>query len=81
MGVFLLVLVRSQWIWFLWPLAILAIFVIGFGVMMARSAMRAFNMSLNITNPVRRHTGVQEAAFWLMVAASGYVVYLLLTNL
>ena len=81
MGVFLLVLVRSQWIWFLWPLAILSIFVIGFGVMMARGAMRALNTSLPITNPVRRHTGIQEAAFWALVVASGYVVYLLLTNL
>ena len=80
MGVFLLVLVRSQWIWFLWPLAILSIFVIGFGVMMARGAMRAFNTSLHITNPIRRHTAVQEAAFWALVAASGYVVYLLITN-
>ena len=34
-----------QWIWFLWPLAILATLVIMFGIMMARSAMRAVNAS------------------------------------
>jgi len=80
MGVFLLVLVRAQWIWFLWPLAILAFFVIGLGVLMARGAMRALNRSLPVSSPVKRHTRVQEAAFWTAVVGSGYGVYLLLTN-
>ncbi len=79
-GLFLLVLVRSQWIWFLWPLAILAFFVIIFGVMMARSAMVAINASLPVTNPFRRHTVVQEAMFWIAVAGGGYGVYLLFTS-
>ena len=81
MGAFLLVLVRSQWIWFLWPLAILAVFVMGLGVVMARGAMRAFATSLPVSNPVRRHTRLQEAAFWTVVVGSGYGVYLLLSNL
>ena len=80
MGAFLLVLVRSQWIWFLWPLAALAMFVIGLGLVMARGAMRAFATSLPVSNPVRRHTGLQEAAFWTAVVGSGYGIYLLLTN-
>jgi hypothetical protein len=80
-GAFLLVLVRAQWIWFLWPLVILAIFVIGLGIVMARGAMRAFNSSLPVSNPVRRHTRIQEAAFWTVVLGSGYGIYLLLTNL
>lgn len=52
-GLFLLFLVRFQWIWFLWPLAILAVLVILFGIMMARSAMRAVNASLPVSNPLR----------------------------
>src|ERR1043166_2602636 len=40
-GVFLLLLVRFQWMFFLWPLAILAVFVLGFGVLLARSAAPA----------------------------------------
>ena len=78
-GMFLLLLVRFQWIWFLWPLAILAVLVILAGVMMARSTMRALNASLPISNPFRRYTRVQEAIFWSGVIASGYGVYRLLT--
>jgi len=79
-GLFLLFLVRSQWIWFLWPLAILALFVILFGLMMARSLMRAINASLPLSNRLRRYTRLQEAAFWSVVTATGYGVYLLLTS-
>lgn len=78
-GLFLLLLVRFQWIWFLWPLAILAVLVIIFGVMMARSAMLAANASLPLSNPLRRHTRVQEALFWSAVLGSVYGLYLLLT--
>lgn len=78
-GLFLLFLVRFQWIWFLWPLGILAMFVIFFGVMMARSAMCAINASLPLSNRFRRYTRLQEAVFWSVVTASGYGVYLLLT--
>jgi ABC-type transport system involved in multi-copper enzyme maturation permease subunit len=78
-GLFLLFLVRFQWIWFLWPLAILAVLVIAFGIMMARSAMRAANDSLPLSNPLRRYTRVQEAIFWTLVLGGGYAVYLLLT--
>jgi curved DNA-binding protein CbpA len=79
-GLFLLFLVRSHWIWFLWPLAILALLVVLFGVMMARSAMRAINSSLPHSNRFRSYTRLQEAAFWSVVAAGGYGVYLLLTS-
>lgn len=77
-GLFFLLLVRFQWIWFLWPLAILAVLVILFGIMMARSAMRAANASLPLSNRFRSHTGLQEAIFWTIVIGSGYGVYLLL---
>jgi curved DNA-binding protein CbpA len=78
-GIFLLMLVRFQWIWFLWPLAILAVFVIGFGILMARSAMVAANTSLPVTNRFRRHTKFQELMFWLVVLMSIYGIYLLFT--
>jgi hypothetical protein len=79
-GLFLLFLVRLQWIWFLWPLAILAVSVIGFGVMMTRGALRALNRSLPLASRIRRHTRLQEALFWTLVGSGCYGLYLLLTS-
>ena len=78
-GLFLLFLVRFQWIWFLWPLGILAVLVIVFGIIMARSTMRALNDSLSVSNRLRRFRRMQEALFWGVVVVSGYGVYLLLS--
>ena len=78
-GLFLLLLVRFQWIWFLWPLAILAVFVVAFGVLLARSAMVAVNASLPVTNRLKRHTRLQEAAFWTVIVSCGYGLYLLMS--
>ncbi|HKE58502.1 MAG TPA: J domain-containing protein [Pyrinomonadaceae bacterium] len=79
-GMFLLFLVRFQWFWFLWPLAILALFLIGFGVLMARSAMLAVNASLPVNHWLRRHTKIQEVAFWAVVLTGAYGVYLVLAD-
>jgi hypothetical protein len=77
-GLFLLFLVRLQWMLFLFPLAVLAVLVIGLGIMMARSAMQAMNASLPLSHPLRRHTRAQEAIFWIVVLASSYGVYVVL---
>jgi hypothetical protein len=77
-GFFLLMLVRFQWIFILWPLAILAVFVLGFGVLMARSAMVAVNASLPTTNRLKRHTRLQEVAFWTVIVSGAYGLYLLI---
>ena len=78
-GLFLLLLLRLQWIWFLWPLAILAIFVTGFGVLLARSAMVKVNESLPVTNRFKRHKKIQEVAFWVVIITSCYGFYLLMS--
>jgi hypothetical protein len=80
MGLFLLVLVRFQWMWFLWPLAILAVSVVGFGVLLARSAMVAVNDSLPKSNRLKRHTKLQEFAFWAVIITTGYGLYLVLSS-
>jgi curved DNA-binding protein CbpA len=77
-GLFLLLLVRFQWMWFLWPLVILAVFVLGCGVLMARSAMRAFAGSLPNTSRLKHHTGLHELAFWGVILTGIYGLYLLL---
>jgi hypothetical protein len=78
-GIFLLLLVRFQWMWFLWPLGILALSVLGLGVMLARSAMVAVNASLPVTNRLKNHTKLQETAFWVAIVSGGYGLYLLMT--
>jgi len=78
-GVFLLLLVRFQWMFFLWPLAVLALFVLGFGVLLARSAMVAVDASLPVTNRFKGHSRLQEAAFWTVVVSSGYGLYVLMS--
>ena len=80
-GVVLLVLVRAHWMRFLWPLGILAVFVIVAGVLMAHSAMLAIRGTFAETHPARRYIKLQEAAFWLMVCGCGYGLYLVLSNL
>jgi len=77
-GFFLLVLVRLSWIWFLWPLGILAICILGFGVMMARSAMVAVVDSLPATSLWKKHTRLEEVAFWCVIATSAYGLYWLM---
>ena len=79
-GLFLLLLVRFQWMWFLWPLAILAVSVVGFGVLLARSAMVAVNDSLPKTNRLKRHTKIQELTFWAVIITTGYGLYLVLSS-
>jgi hypothetical protein len=78
-GLFLFTLVRMQWMWFLWPLAILAVFVVGFGVLLARSAMVAVNDSLPVSNRLKQHTKLQEVAFWTVIVTTGYGLYWLLS--
>ena len=77
-GMFLLLLLRFQWIWFLWPLAILALFVIMVGVVMTRSAIRNFKSSFPETHMFHRYAVAQEALFWTLVITAGYGVYILL---
>jgi curved DNA-binding protein CbpA len=71
--------VRIQWMIFLWPLAIVAALVVGFGVLLARSAMVAVNDSLPASNRFKRHTRVQEVAFWTVIVTGVYGLYLLLS--
>lgn len=79
-GLFLLFLVRFQYVLFLWPLAIIAVLVVGFGVLLARAAMVAANDSLPATNPLKRHTKLQEIAFWAVIITTGCGVIYLLVN-
>ena len=78
-GFVLLMLVRFNGLWFLWPMGILAMGVMLFGVLIAHSAVRNARESLRASHPVRRFRAVQELAFWSIVVGAGYGLYLILT--
>jgi curved DNA-binding protein CbpA len=81
LGLMLLLLVRFNGLWFLWPLSILALGVILFGVLMAHSAMTSARASLRRSHPARRFRAAQEIIFWSAVCGAGYGVYLVLTTI
>lgn len=79
-GLALLLLVRFQWMWFLWPLGILAALVVFFGIWMAHSAMLSVRETLFGEEAKHRYKLLQEAAFWSVVCGGGYGIYLVLSS-
>jgi hypothetical protein len=75
-GLVLSLLVRFQWIWFLWPLAILAFFLVAVGIVMAHGALSRVGDNLSATRRGVRLTF--ELLFWLAVVVCGYGLYLVL---
>jgi len=81
LGFVLLLLVRFNGLWFLWPLAILACGVMLFGVLMAHSALTHARNSLKASHPARRFRAAQELMFWSIVGVGGYGLFLVLTEI
>jgi len=81
LGLMLLLLVRFNGLWFLWPMSILALGVAMFGIMLLHSAMQNARRLLPITHPVRRFTAIQEIAFWLVIIIGGVGLYLVMVSL
>lgn len=81
LGLLLLFLVRFNGLWFLWPLAVLALGVSFFGILMAHSAMSTLLGLLDAAHPARRYRLAREAVFWTVVCGGGYGVYLILTTI
>jgi hypothetical protein len=77
-GLVLLFLVKAHYVMFLWPLALLAVGVVLFGILMAHGAMTFAREHVRPDHPARRLVWAQEVFFWACVLSGGYVVYLLL---
>ncbi len=77
-GLVLLFLVKAHYVMFLWPLALLGLGVVLFGVLMAHGALTFAREHVRPGHPVRRLVWAQELFFWACVLSGGYVVYLLL---
>jgi curved DNA-binding protein CbpA len=79
LGLVLLFLVRTQYVTFLFPLAMLAAALVFFGVWMAHAAMVYARAGFAPTHFARRSAWAQEAVFWSAVAGGVCGVYALLT--
>lgn len=77
-GLVLLFLVRAHYVVFLWPLALLASGIVGFGVLMAHGALVFAREQVAPAHPMRRLVWAQEVLFWSCVLGGGYGVYLAL---
>jgi DnaJ-like protein len=77
-GLVLLFLVKAHYVMFLWPLALLAVGVVMFGILMAHGAMTFAREQVSPNHPARRLVWAQEVFFWACVLSGGYGVYLLL---
>lgn len=75
-GLVLALLVRFQWIWFLWPLAVLSLCLVAVGLVMAHGALR--RIEDRQTNARRWFTLTLEVMYWAMVLGGGYGIYLVL---
>ena len=77
-GLVLLFLVRVHYVFFLWPLALLAFSIVVFGVLMAHGALMFAREKVGPSHLVRRFVWAQEVLFWSGVVGGGYGVYLML---
>lgn len=78
-GLSLLLLVRFQYMWFLFPLALLAASLVVVGVLLAHAALSLMRESVAPTHPARRFVWAQETAFWSIVCGGVYGVYLVMS--
>jgi len=78
-GVVLIFLVRFHYVVFLWPLALLGLSLLLFGVWMAHAALAHAREGYAPAHPARRLVWAQETVFWSAVAGGGYGLYVLLT--
>ncbi|MBI3650578.1 MAG: J domain-containing protein [Acidobacteria bacterium] len=72
LGLPFLILVESQWMFFLWPLRLMAIGVVGLGVLMAHSALSASHRKYKKSHAVYSRTRVvlSEILFWSFAMVS-----------
>jgi hypothetical protein len=78
-GLVSLFLVRIYYIRFMWPIFLVAAFVVIFGVWKVHSVMVFARKSVAPSHPVRRYAWVQELVFWSMVCVGAYGIYLLMS--
>jgi len=78
-GLVFLFLVRIYYIRFMWPIFLVAAFVVIVGVWKVHAVMVFARKSLAPSHPVRRYLWVQELGFWSIVCVGAYGIYLMMS--
>ena len=67
-GIPMLLLVEMQWMFFLWPLRIMALAALGVGVYLSHAALAVKHRKLDKTRrgAARRRAAIRELTFWLI---------------
>ncbi len=77
----LLALVETQWVFFLWPIRLMALGALIIGAFMAHSALSLKHRQMIEDNPLRSHVAFifHEIAFWILflavMAAAALLIY------
>jgi hypothetical protein len=80
-GLVFLLLVRIYYIRFMWPVLLLATFVVILGVRRVHAVLVFARKSLAPSHFLRRYVWVQELAFWSIVCGGAYGIYLLMSSI
>lgn len=80
-GLVFLFVVNIIYLRFMWPLLLLAIIVVLFGVWKLHTAMSWARKRLEPTHVLSRYVWAQQAAFWLLACFGAYVVYRLISSM
>lgn len=78
-GLVFLFLVRIYYIRFMWPIFLVAAFVVIFGVWKIHAVMLFARKKVAPSQPLRRYAWVFELAFWSMACVGAYGIYLLMS--
>ena len=80
LGLPFLLLIELQWVFFLWPLRILAIGIVFIGLMLARAAFRQKTREIlrKRARASRSREVASEIIFWLVAYASAHLIYITL---
>jgi hypothetical protein len=60
---------------FMWPILLIAVFVIMFGIWKLHEAILFARKQLPLSHLMNRYVWVQEVTFWCMVALGAYLIY------
>jgi hypothetical protein len=79
LGLPFLILIETQWVFFLWPLRILAFGIVLIGILLAHAAFRhKFQQMLKTKRRTQSQIVIGEIVFWSMAAICALMLYMLM---